>query len=303
MLKTLLNKSDLTYQLFGESFLEAGRTAEGLTAFEKSHQAKPDEGCTSTIWLAWTSSNASRAGAGEAANVLRQALRQPGDRTLSFVFRCADGAQPTTPIARPVGKSPRCGSRQPAAGISWLNAISTSASWTKPSRPTCSCSRSTKARPPVEAYQGLLNIYRQKKDAEKLLPPLGDAVGLAGNLTSLGDAGKTLLADTEICKVLVAAAQRQLTADPAKLGYGGRLAAGLVAIELHDFAAAQILFDAALKAEGAKPPEAFVTWGLALVLGQPVSTTQPRCSSAVWPKRSSKRITPLCIFTWPARSK
>ena len=43
MLKTLLNKSDLTYQLFGESFLEAGRTAEALTAFEKSHQAKPDE--------------------------------------------------------------------------------------------------------------------------------------------------------------------------------------------------------------------------------------------------------------------
>ena len=39
-----------------------------------------------------------------------------------------------------------------------------------------------------------------------------------------------------------------------------------MAIELHDFAAAQILFDAALKAEGAKPPEAFVTWGLALFL-------------------------------------
>ena len=63
----------------------------------------------------------------------------------------------------------------------------------------------------------------------------------------------------------MAEARRQLEAEPARLGYGDRLAAALLAVELKDFAAANTLFDAALKADKAKPAEALIAWGLDLL--------------------------------------
>ncbi len=43
MQKALLSKAELTYQLFGEVFLEANRPADALAAFEKAQAIKPDE--------------------------------------------------------------------------------------------------------------------------------------------------------------------------------------------------------------------------------------------------------------------
>ena len=42
--KAILAKPELTYQLFGESFLESGGLAAARAAFEKANEAKPDEG-------------------------------------------------------------------------------------------------------------------------------------------------------------------------------------------------------------------------------------------------------------------
>ena len=41
--KALLHKADATYQLLGETFLEAGRPADAAAAFEKSNQFKADD--------------------------------------------------------------------------------------------------------------------------------------------------------------------------------------------------------------------------------------------------------------------
>ena len=52
-----------------------------------------------------------------------------------------------------------------------------------------------------------------------------------------------------MAQAVVAEARRRLDAEPAKVSYGARLAAATLAVELKDFAAANALFDAALKAD------------------------------------------------------
>ena len=123
-----------------------------------------------------------------------------------------------------------------------------------------------KERPPLEAYQGLVDIYRQQKDTAKLLSTLGDAVGRAVLPVPLGDAGKALLADAALTKAVVAEAQQQLAANPAQVGYGSRLGAALLAVSLKDYELANSLFELSLQAENAKPPEVMVTWGLELFM-------------------------------------
>src|SRR5207247_1734060 len=74
-------------------------------------------------------------------------------------------------------------------------------------------------------------IYRKRKEPEKLWKILGDFVAKAGSLDLLGDEAKSLLADGELVKSLIETARRLKQKDAAKLDYGMRLAAALLATE------------------------------------------------------------------------
>ena len=123
-----------------------------------------------------------------------------------------------------------------------------------------------KARPPVEAFQGLVDIYRRKNDPQKLLEVVGDAVGRTGKLDALGENGKALVADTEMTKALLAAARQQWEADPDKVSFGTRLAAALLAMELKDYATANTFFELAVKAGSDKAAETLISWGIELFI-------------------------------------
>src|SRR5262249_16081423 len=112
----------------------------------------------------------------------------------------------------------------------------------------------------------LLDIYRQQKDSARLLDTLGEAVGRAGNLNPLGAAAKAVEADDELSKSIVEQALTGWQAEPAKMSYVKLLAAGLIAVVCKDFDAAEKLFPACSKAEGGKPAETLITWGLELFL-------------------------------------
>ncbi|MBI3839797.1 MAG: tetratricopeptide repeat protein [Planctomycetia bacterium] len=265
MQKALLGKAELTYQLIAESFLEAGRPAEALLAFEKSNQAKADE--------ALRAYNLARIDAKQKQPA--QALAK-----LETYFGTHSASQGTGPyhlfaeLLKELGQSDQLLSRlekirsddpdNMPLGYFLAQRYRQAGQLDKAEPIYAGLLERHKTRPPVEAFQGLLEIYRQQKDAAQLLLTLGEAVGRTSNLEPLGDAGKALLADTEMTKAVLANAAGQLEADPSKLSYGARVASGLVAAELKDFPAANTFFDLALKAEPSKAPEALVTWGLAL---------------------------------------
>jgi tetratricopeptide (TPR) repeat protein len=268
--KGLLSKAELTYQLFGEGFLEAGRGVEALAAFEKSNQVKADEALhlynlarvdgkqkQPAQGLAKLEAYLDKHSAGQGtapyqlyADLLGD-LGQ-GDQLFQRLekFRAADPEN--MPLAYFLAQQYRQADELDKAEPIYTALI-----------------ERHKSRPPIEAYQGLLDVYRQKKDAGKMLEILEQTVGRGGSLAPLGASGLALAADADASRAVIAAARQQLETDATKIGHGARLAAALLAIELKDFAAADALFDATLKAEGAKPAETLVTWGLELfVAGQ-----------------------------------
>jgi tetratricopeptide (TPR) repeat protein len=268
MQKALLNKAELTYQLFGEGFLEAGRADDALAAFEKSQQIKADN--------ALQLYNLARVDARKKQPA--QALAK-----LETYFDQHYSSQGTGPyqlladVLDQLGQGKQLSERLEKLRAADAQNMPLAYFLAQRYREANELDKAEpiyqlvldhqKARPPVEALTGLLDLYRVKKDPAKLLSILGEGVGRGGgSLTPFGDSAKALLANPELTRAVVAEAQRQLTAEPAKIPYGARLAAALLAVELKDFAAATALFESALTAEGAKPSETLVTWGLELFM-------------------------------------
>ncbi len=265
--KALLNKAEMTWQLFGESFLEANRPAEALAAFEKSNQAKADE--------ALHAYNLARVDA-------RQKQPAQALAKLQTYFDKHQASQGVGPYQLFADALTELGQgNQLSERLEKLRAADPDnmpltyflaqryrqdGQFDKAEPIYAALLEKNKSRPPLDAYQGLIEIYRQQKNAEKLLSTLGQAVGRVGSLDPLGESGKAVLADAALTKAILETAKRQLAADSAQLGYGPSLAAALVAVELKDFATANTLFDLALKAEPAKAKEVLVTWGLELFM-------------------------------------
>ncbi len=267
MQKALMGKPELTYQLFGESFLEANRSADALSAFEKAHQAKADEALhafnlarvdakqkqpAQALSKLQTYFDKHAISQGTAAYQLYSDLLGElgqSDQLLVQLDKLRSADPMNMPLNYFLAQRYRQANQLDKAEPIYRELI-----------------EQHKARPPLEAYQSLVDLYRQQKDSAKLLAILAEAVGRVGSLSPLGESGKALLADTELSKATLALAQQRFAADPASLTYGGRLAAGLLGVELKDFAAANSFFDAAIEAEPSKSSEALVTWGLELFL-------------------------------------
>ncbi|HEV3138841.1 MAG TPA: tetratricopeptide repeat protein [Pirellulales bacterium] len=263
--KALLGKGELTYQLFAESFLEAGRPIEARSAFEKSNQLHADEALFAynlaridakqkqpAQALAKLETSFARHLASQGTgpyHLFAELLKELGqsDQLLNRLEKIRGDDPDNMPLAYFLAQRFRQAEQLDKAQPIYASLL-----------------ERHNGRPPVEAYQGLVDIYRQQKDAARLLSTLSDVVGRTGSLDPLGDSGKALLADAEVAKSVLATAVGQFAADPTKLGYGALLASGLLAVELNDFAAANTFFDSALKAEPSKASEALVTWGLQL---------------------------------------
>jgi tetratricopeptide (TPR) repeat protein len=269
MQKALVGKPELTYQLMGESFLAAGRPEQALGAFQKVHEAKPDDGL-------------------HAYNLARVELKlkQPAQALakLQPYFDQHLHTQGTAPYQTLADALAELGqTEQLLARLETMRAgdegnvplsyflaqrYREAGQWDKADAIYADMIARHPDRPPIEAFQGLVAVLHQKKDADRLLAVLGDAVGRVGTLSPLGESGTKLVADAETCKAIVASARRQNDEDPAKLTYGARLAAAMVAVEVDDFAAADKFYDLAIAAEPKKAGETLVNWGLEMFLAE-----------------------------------
>ncbi len=266
--KALLNKGELTYQLFGEAFLEAHRPADAATAFEKANEFKAEE-----------SRNLYNQARTEAERKQHAQALAKLDTYLEKHFS-DQGTGPYELYADVLGELGQ--EDQLAARLEKYRATDTenlplsyflaeryrAAGDLDKARPILeTLIEQRKTRPPLEAITALLDIYRQENEPAKILTLLGNSVGRVGNLSPLGQSGSKLLADKPIAESVVVEAEKRLPAEgaePTALDYGQWMAAALVASKLEEFDTADKLFDAAMQAEGVKPAEALVSWGLDL---------------------------------------
>jgi len=268
--KALINKGELTYQLFGECFLEADRPDAAEAAFAKAATFKSDEALSlyNAARLDAQRKRPAQALAKLETYLTRKFSSQGTDpyelfeETLTAlgqenrllerleVFRAANPENIPLSyfIAERYRKEGQLGKARPI-----FEAIIAA-------RPQ---------RPPIEAVTGLVDIYRRQQESEKLLALLGDTVGRTASLSPLGKVGDELAEDRPAAEAVVNEALKQLPGDEplpdAKpLDYGPLMAAALLALDLEKYDDAEKLFEAALKAEGVKPAETLVTWGLEL---------------------------------------
>jgi tetratricopeptide (TPR) repeat protein len=265
MQKALAGKAELTYQLVGESFLAADRPAEALAAFEKAHAAKADEGL-------------------HAYNLARVDMKQkqPAQALakLELYFDKHVATQGTPPYQvlaealAELGQSERLGERLEKLRAAdpgnvpltyFLAEHYRGAGQLDKAEPLyAQLISQNPSRPPLEAFQGQIAVLHKQKNADKLLATLGEAVARVGTFGPLGESGKAVLEDTEISKSIAESADRRLSSDAASLGFGPRMAAALVSLQVKDFEAANKYFDLAMAAEPKKAAETLVTWGLEL---------------------------------------
>ncbi|MGD9722822.1 MAG: tetratricopeptide repeat protein [Pirellulales bacterium] len=267
MQKALVGKPEMTYQLMGEAFLASNRTDAALAAFDKAHAAKADDGLhaynLARVELkrkqpaqaiarlqAYFDQHLATQGTGPYQS-LADALTELGqaDQLVARLEALRAGDEGNIPLSYFLAQRlAEAGQLDKAAAI-YSDLIARN-----------------KERPPLEAFQGLIDVLHRQKDVDKLLAVLSEAVGRVGTFSPLGGSAKAVQNDADISAAIVAAAERKLADNPAELTYGGKLAAALLAVQHENFPAANKFFEQALAAEQQRAGETLVTWGLEMFL-------------------------------------
>jgi tetratricopeptide (TPR) repeat protein len=270
--RKLLGAGDITYQLFGESFLEAGRTDEALAAFEKANVLLPNEGVLAyqraridakrkqpaaalEKLQVYFKKHLSNQGAGpyELLATLLQETNQADQlvpRLEALAADDPDNAQVTYFLAQQYVKTNQLAKAEPLL-LKLLDV---------PNK-----------RPPVEAYQGLVDVYRRTDQTGPLLALLGDAISRGGSLAVLGEQAKALETDAGMSAALIELGRRQKAANDPNFDYGRSLAVAMLALSQKQWDAAGEFFDLAIKDEPKKAPEILLTRGMGLLVANQAS--------------------------------
>jgi len=122
--------------------------------------------------------------------------------------------------------------------------------------------------PFVAGYRALVEIYRKAERNEELLDTIAEAVEKTAALEPLGEQGAAIAADDQRIGSLLEIARRRLKQKPESLGYSGRLAMALLALEAGKFDAAGEMFDLAIQAKPDQAAELLLSWGLGLLIAE-----------------------------------
>jgi tetratricopeptide (TPR) repeat protein len=264
--KAVLGSGDMTYQLFGECFLDAGETAAARKAFEKSNSLK-DNPPLLTYNLArvaakdkqpevvlekldeYFKSHRSEEGTGP-YQLLAAALDDLGrkDELIARLEKLRADNADNTPLTFFLAEQFRQAGQLDKAEALYRKL----------------CEPQTR-RPPIDAYQALVTLLHEQKRWDDLFTLLGDALAKTGGFDPLGGPGKKLLADDAAVQSLLEVAKKQKQAGAADDSQGRWLTAALLAMECKQYADANDYFERAVKAGTKKTAELTLTWGLELL--------------------------------------
>ncbi|HEY1784415.1 MAG TPA: tetratricopeptide repeat protein [Pirellulales bacterium] len=263
--KVIVGKGDLTYQSFGECYLEAGRLAEAQAAFEKSNEYKADAHLLAYN-LARVESRQHRSA--DALAHLDAALS--GDLSSQGTEPYELLAQVLTDLGRSdqlIGRAEKLHTAKPdnVPLTTFLAETYRKAGKTELAEPLyrqlCDTIR---RQPTLDNWQGFITLLHSTKRWEDLLPVLGEAIGQTTAWEPLGETGKTLLADQAAVDALLEVARAERAAGTHRDNANRWLAAGMLAISRKDYDEAANYFELALTAPAAKTPELLVIWGMEL---------------------------------------
>jgi len=271
--KAILDEEDLTYQLFGESLLEAGRFDEAEAAFKKSHEAK-----ASPAELAFNLARveakkkrldealgqlekyfaAKSTAAATAPYELLETVLQGQGKADKFsekleVLRKADPAN--TPLAYFIARRYQTAGRPAEAEALYRQIVER--------EPTSV---------PIEAYEALAELYHGKRDADGLLSLLGRMVSALGSLSPMEKEAGKIAADAAMIDALAARARpekdKPSSNTTAKADFGKSAAVAHLAIAAKKFELAREFVELALQGDAKKAPGLLMALSLDLLVAE-----------------------------------
>lgn len=268
----LLGTPELTYLLFGEAFLEAGRHDAAQAMFQRVHQAKPNEALLS-YQLARVEARRGRHDA--ALKGLKKYFAAKTAVAGRAPYRLLEKL-----LLKTVGEQDATKARQET--INRLTALYKDdranmplgyelASLHRESKQWDQAAEIlepiTELKPSVDGLAGLVEVYRQQEQIDELLTTLGKAVLLGGSLEPLGEVGQELVKDEKTVKRLLAESQKRRRDDPKSLTAGMALGAALLALAAEQVDDARQLFRHAFdRADEGTKQSVVSAWGLEMLM-------------------------------------
>lgn len=263
--RLLLAEPAATYQLFGECFLQAGKTDDALRAFEKAAELEPNEGLRQ-LQRARVFARSGRLP--EAADAL--------DRCLEAGLN-ADAETPLDSLSEVFDKLGR-----PNDVAAFLEQLHEKTPENRPlalalARECLRAARLDRAeslyrgylgkQATPEAWQGLITVLIEKNRPDELLAALGAVAAETGGFDVLGQTWRRLTAEASWADRLLAAADALRQTAPERLGAGPRLAAAYLAIEAKRFDDVERWIDAPSGAIDRRLlARLYLAWGVGLLL-------------------------------------
>ncbi len=265
----LLGKPEATYRLFGECFLGADRPDEAKRAFEKAHQAVPNE---SLLQFHLARIHTKRNESAQALQTLEAAIAAG----LKNADLKDEGTAPFELLEQLLGDSGRAeellprletlyGEHPQATSLKFFLAEKYHQKQLFDKAEPLYVELCDEA-PTSTGYRKLVEIYRKTDRVDRLLSTLTEAFEATGMLASLGEEIAAITGDAQLMQSLAEAVRRQHQADAAKLDYRMPLAVALLGMEGKQFEMAAELFDLAVQAEPDEASQTFLVWGARMLL-------------------------------------
>lgn len=265
-----LTTADRTYEMFGEVFLAADRPEAALDAFEKAQSLKPD---AARFAYQQARVQAHRKQPAEALESLKKYFAEhaasqgagPYELLSQLLAELGRSNEAIPELERLRADDPKNQPLRLYLAEQYLAAKQFEMAQPLFAAVTASAPASSAER--AAAYRGLAAVYRQT-DASALVKLLGEVVDQTNGLSVLAEQARSLAQDEAAFAKVAAAAQKLLATDAESLGYGQRLAVGLLALEAKRFDIAEAFFNAALKLKSEKAREVLQTWAVALLMAE-----------------------------------
>lgn len=252
------------FELFGRTFLEAGRLDEAEAALERAQRAKPDQGLHG--WY--------RAQLAAARGEHEAALSAVGDYFKAH--RTSHGLEPYELLEQMLGKLDRQDQL-----IDRLTALVAddpdndllkfflaeryrAADQLDKAEPLYS--QLAASKPSLDVYRAQLDLYRRQHNVPALLNNLATSLSQVRMIELLGAEGEAVLADAGLVDEMLALAKQQVAATPPGLNADERAAIAGLALTAKRSEIAAELFESAIAADPPHARELLRRWGLGLLM-------------------------------------
>jgi tetratricopeptide (TPR) repeat protein len=268
---SLIEKPQMTYSLFAEAFLEAGRYDEAAAMIRKAFEAKPDAAMFALQMARIDQRRGKVAPAIKRLNDYFAAKSSAaGSEPYILLRKLLESKHTTEDQAQSALESrlKQLHQEDPdnaALGYFLARLLIDAGDLSEAEQILAPLA---KDEPTLDAYEGLLEIYRRGSNTKELLALLGDIASQVGGLEQLGEQATALTADADLVGRLIETAERWRKETPESLTNDIALGVAMVAVAGGRFDDAEQFFQLALNDNLAERGDVLTNWALEMFFAE-----------------------------------